>query len=591
MLFTRFVNAFHFSYYSDEETRLVALAGLLQILQLPTGQQSTSKRNLSSLESEIVTFLRKCLSQQAEVRSRLYDGLARVSEEKQDLRESIFSLLHGHVCIAYFLSNHYKLYSYLSKVRKSDSETAPNLDKAIDKNTSKILEPLPHLLRVYTHVADSDSIEKLLDQLVSTACSESSLESEQDFSSAGLGLANRSKAQISLGLYECYMDLILTVPNLEFENDDSVYELLETCFNSFVSLRKHAITRSKVKGIIYYIFLNQITCIDKDKSSKKVPAKTFDPSAQSIVYSLQYAKALLEIAANMSKFKQTTPPGYLNLRQNMHFHQYVFEVCTRVLMKLERDQVPISSIHKQLGDFGACLHKYITSPPELEEEAMVDTSKKKKRQQPSMVTVAAQCLSATSRLIFSSRKNETIVSFFSHILGVPVDSGPIKSQMDSVMDMFNQFLRKTFESLPDAAQPLFSIAEEFAHAQSLNQHLVEARMKWATHLLQDRSSENVPLVKALTMYSVRFCAYVNQLNTVDGLVQSLSAMLKDEEQESEVAFAMVKTREVANVMAEAVLLRLNEWIKDAKWKWEYYVSISKADEFDSKIIVYFLHEK
>ena len=80
------------------EARLVGLIGSVQLLKAfrgnaPGAQQQNSSSETERLRIELLGFLRKCLSQQDQVREELYKALPDVLRTTPSLHEAVFGLL------------------------------------------------------------------------------------------------------------------------------------------------------------------------------------------------------------------------------------------------------------------------------------------------------------------------------------------------------------------------------------------------------------------------------------------------------------------------------------------------------------------
>eukprot|EP01088_Endostelium_zonatum_P018326 TRINITY_DN5841_c0_g1_i1.p1 TRINITY_DN5841_c0_g1~~TRINITY_DN5841_c0_g1_i1.p1 ORF type:complete len:1419 (-),score=238.06 TRINITY_DN5841_c0_g1_i1:262-4518(-) len=129
------------------DARVNAVLGFLFILKSalqkepPNGNMrllEAHNKKLMNTQHEIISFLRRCLSQQAEIRDCLYTGFADLfkASKNSSVRQSILEILHQQFMIYY----------------SDDEKAAPlNLELCIEKSEKsagvvKIIEPLPSLL-------------------------------------------------------------------------------------------------------------------------------------------------------------------------------------------------------------------------------------------------------------------------------------------------------------------------------------------------------------------------------------------------------------------------------------------------------------
>lgn len=108
----------------EQNARLIAVSGFLLLLQTLTETQQSE-----NVSFEILSFLKRCLSQQASIRETLYKGLSDIFITMPFLAEPIFDIL-------------------LSQIKKYLTSNPPGivLEACLDKDSQQIVEPLHHLL-------------------------------------------------------------------------------------------------------------------------------------------------------------------------------------------------------------------------------------------------------------------------------------------------------------------------------------------------------------------------------------------------------------------------------------------------------------
>eukprot|EP01114_Cavostelium_apophysatum_P022181 TRINITY_DN7943_c0_g1_i1.p1 TRINITY_DN7943_c0_g1~~TRINITY_DN7943_c0_g1_i1.p1 ORF type:complete len:1311 (-),score=418.94 TRINITY_DN7943_c0_g1_i1:270-4202(-) len=206
----------------EVESRSTAVTGFIVILKSLNFQRS---QDANRVGYEILNFLKRCLSQQAPIREKLYGLLVEVLRVQNSLQEPIFDLLH----------------SQLSKYYESDEKASPvvDIEKCIEKTSDgvKVIEPLHALIncvqRCIRCVNDKDEdilsqsagnnfsaatrkmLESIVKRILETDLSDFELSDTVDYSSdTTQGLYNYETACILLGIYEAILEFGVTSTSL-----------------------------------------------------------------------------------------------------------------------------------------------------------------------------------------------------------------------------------------------------------------------------------------------------------------------------------------------------------------------------------------
>ncbi|OZJ03311.1 hypothetical protein BZG36_02261, partial [Bifiguratus adelaidae] len=234
------------------ESRVVALHGLLALLRL-CGTQSTagtSKRvnEPQALSLEIVSILRRCLSQPGEVRMLLYEGLTGTEQDSASLRYSIIDMLASQFFLYYERDGQVTVPLHLERC----------LTVAHGDNPPQMKEPLHHLIYALCHtilpaIVRMDNADEWERQRLSE-CHESLISTAKrlakaDFEDFALdksaeydlatddGICNNMSAAVLFGSYEAlmYYSISLSAQGHDhgdvalklFANMQKLYELLK----------------------------------------------------------------------------------------------------------------------------------------------------------------------------------------------------------------------------------------------------------------------------------------------------------------------------------------------------------------------------
>ncbi|CAG8548944.1 1682_t:CDS:10 [Funneliformis mosseae] len=216
------------------EGRQIALSGYLRLLKMPSAKNrricsNDLLDNQNSLSFEILGNLRKCFSQQPQLRLSLYEGLLEMMDVHQHLNPIIFDILYPH--FQQFFEQGSSLYATV------------HIESCIETLNGEphIVEPLPYLLiclsksiTTFKMINDGNEgsyqfnkikleecktkFQTLIDQLIHSDMSEFMIHPSADFKmNSNEGCRNNMCASILLGMYEAAIEhsFFASEPTLE----------------------------------------------------------------------------------------------------------------------------------------------------------------------------------------------------------------------------------------------------------------------------------------------------------------------------------------------------------------------------------------
>ncbi|KAJ2963285.1 hypothetical protein NQZ79_g1636 [Umbelopsis isabellina] len=215
------------------EGRQIAVHGLLLIINSNGRQSGSSSPPASNATAlEILGLLRRCFSQQPEIRQLVYQNLSDIAGEKSDLASDILGMLQ----------------TQFQKYYVTDQGTANPLllDKCVEQSSTggnvHIAEPIHSLVRsLITTMTilkrdrniSSSSLSSLTGQIRSLCFRLSKSEPEDyelDKSSnydmiSNVGMRNKCRAQLLLGCYEAAIDYLIHVYAENAENPEIILKI------------------------------------------------------------------------------------------------------------------------------------------------------------------------------------------------------------------------------------------------------------------------------------------------------------------------------------------------------------------------------
>eukprot|EP01080_Neovahlkampfia_damariscottae_P002595 gene2595-3556_t len=254
----------------DLQSREVALNGFLSILKTSKASRvgTSTNSNDSSLDFEILGTIRRCFSQQSEVKKLMYTGLRKVIDHKPQLIDTI---------TGYIISHFFQYYK--------SSGNPIVLEKCVNSNTTELIEPIPDLifllikLEFQSSEIDKESkniieLKKILESLSDRICNcnleDFDLDDSTEYSIATEeGKVNQNLGGLLCGVFQVLMEYVMT--NEEKDLTERVSSITNL-YTNYSTLNSTILKKSKVKG------------------KSKFDSKSFVP-----LLSLEFTSSMLEI--------------------------------------------------------------------------------------------------------------------------------------------------------------------------------------------------------------------------------------------------------------------------------------------------------
>ena len=325
----------------DLQSRQVALNGFLSILKSNKSSRvgTSTSSNDNSLDFEILGTIRRCFSQQSELKKLMYNGLRNVIDKKPQLIETI----SGYIISHFF--QYYKLGSGIPIV----------LEKCINSNTAELIEPLPdlifllHKLEFQSSEIDKETkniieLKKILDSLSERICASTledfDLDDSTEYSSTTEeGKENQHLGGLLCGTYQVLMEH--TMANEEKDLNERI-NLITNLYNNYSTLNTTILKKSKIKG------------------KSKFDSKNYTP-----LLSLQFTSSMLDV------FQDT------EIDISLKFKLYIMELCEIQLIDLRKNINEFKESSELITTFSEVSKSLIGQMVDEFENAEEDKKKKK----------------------------------------------------------------------------------------------------------------------------------------------------------------------------------------------------------------------
>ncbi|KAI9280231.1 FANCI solenoid 4-domain-containing protein [Umbelopsis sp. AD052] len=359
------------------EGRQIAVHGFLLLVQsihanAPSGTSSDSSTNSSILE--ILGLLRRCFSQQPEVRLLVYENLSKISIEHPELASDILAMLQLQ----------FKKYF----VADQSFDNPLQLDKCVEQSSLggsvHTVEPIHSLIQalVKTMVAmrsnnqgttssDITSLQGHIDSLCFRLCKADPEDFELDKSSnydmvTNVGMRNNCRAQLLLSTYEACMEHLIHTYSEGNNNAESIAKL----FHKFKILH----------GIL------------KEKSTNERGRKSGLSMAESSILTLPGITMISNIL-----FVGDSGPTVL--RSNPDFVKYILTVTHHKLSKLTSQEDLGVSTYQQLASLAHVYMAEVVAKVGDKDDQTVGDNPAKNQHISTELSLSIECLVLLPQLI------------------------------------------------------------------------------------------------------------------------------------------------------------------------------------------------
>ncbi|XP_068169581.1 Fanconi anemia group I protein isoform X1 [Antennarius striatus] len=511
---------------------------------------------------EILSGLRRCLSQQADVRLMLYEGFYDVLRRNSQLASSIMQTL----------------FSQMKRYYEPEQDLLPpvKLEPCITAKGDQVYleEPLAHLVSCTVHCllwlqnmqqsanlnGDGSEeeeeeegyqselhtiLESMIRRMIKSELEEFELDKSAEFSmGSSVGMKNNIYAVLVMGVYEVLMEYSFVKANYSKSRFEDLMEL----FNRYHKLSE----------------------ILKEKSGKvRVPSHKTPRS----LLSMGFVSSLL--TALFRDNSQSREEALSVLRRNGEFVRYVVNVAVQKIQQLEDtrhtdgpDGQNTDKTFRFLCDVTSVLMWRYTNVPSVVE----DPGKKEKR-----ASLSFLCLEGLLRIFTTCQQNYP--DRMTQLLSTMDTSEGNEPDDDAEMNFFyiRQFQRALFAQLSGAeedfnnkeAQLLVSILSVLSRQLVPSSQQFAQMITWTVKICKENSFEDPSLCKGLLslLFSLQVL-HKSPVNLLLELCQDIHSQLGDIDQDVEVEkqshFAIVNMK-TATTAAVLVLSQADKVLDEVDW--------------------------
>lgn len=518
--------------------------------------------NPSSNESlclEILGNLRRCLSQQADVRLLLYQGLFDVLNRNTQLKDAILEMLLSQLK-GYYESN-------------EDVNPPLKLEPCILAQGEQVFlgEPLAHLLSCIQlclaksaeicakqgAAEDDDTesgiqtqleavVESLIMRMITSEMEDFALDKSADYSLANsVGVRNNIFAILILGTYEVLMEHCYILGNMSEESITKVLQLFEN-YKKLSDILKEKVNAAAGK---------------KGKSLAKAPLS---------LLSLKMVTLVLEAVIGESDEESVD-----TLRQNTDFLKYMLGVAIQKLQQIQEkgqcdgaEGKDKTKIFKYCCTIGSVLLSYYVKEQKADSEQRVREKH-----------VLSQTLEGLVSLItiVTQRYKQDLVKFLTSLdqNNADLDGQPDNVKIYKYIRVFQKLVTNILNAEVDNQNmkdmtSLLNCIFLLSRSMTTDCEKFEQVQNWVQKLCTEKNIDDINLCKHLLTSLLSMTQRLrSSMHLLRDLAQDIHSQLGDIDQEIEVDnrtnFAMVTNRTVAPCVLTLVLQHCEKELDDTDW--------------------------
>ncbi|KAG2385715.1 hypothetical protein C9374_003530 [Naegleria lovaniensis] len=555
-------------YNRELDSRQVALSGFLQIL-LSYGELDdvSSHRNVgsssssssssssnhskpSSVDLEIIGFLRRCLSMQTPIRQALYRGLSRVVQKKPYVLKEICPVA----------IDQFKKYVSMNDDNEVDGFF---LDSCIDSKTMTIIEPIPDLLML---IADCSSPEDgaiydillgFIQFFLHKGLSDFGIDSPFDDSHEGR--KNRLIATLYVGCIESILYFAIVIMVNDKDNNNSIPDIIDQCWEKYSKVLENLTKKSA----------------SKKKTTEKFDYTEFLPELSSI-----FCKNILEEAARKTeKSKEKKDDHALT---DSKFHMYIFKLITKKIKMAKKGQQPLED--KDMLDLCRSVYSFLIRMSNVvsKTSSESDSSKTKEAEKKEKVTaLATESFEDLIKMKFQSSTQREAVKFLEGFISVGKNTPPMEDD-DQRICHFMRFLQKIATNM--IQQKSYVTATCFIRLLTTLAHLLrnktmflekEGHYQWITDICKTKEFEDKELGRALINHLVLIACIFSDMTKIHEIASDVLGKVGHFENSGVSSVSNMLVINCPSESADVLISYFNVIVDDLDWKFQRLESIKK----------------
>ncbi|KAI8086670.1 FANCI solenoid 4-domain-containing protein [Halteromyces radiatus] len=491
------------------DSRMIAVNGFLSLLQnqLDTTKQTSSSRieATEGVAFEILGLLRRCFSQQCEVRAEAYDGLGALSIQCESLSGDIFEILYA---------------QFLHYFETDNGVVTPlQLSSCVESNVkSRLLEPihllLANLLKTVRNLKNGKHHSVITSAL--TSCKEhiKSLTfrlTKLDTEDYELDKATNFDTTTSTGLrYYYFAELLLgtldTVMEYEFITQGDTVESCQVIITLF----------KKRKTLLTLIKENS----SKDKGRKLSSLGT--SSLLSLEFTAKITKALFLQGDRQSPI--------LMLRSDIDFLHYIVSITPIVLATtVDNEKIRQDNIYFEYCVDLAKVYTHILIH-EDSDSSFINHQPKKGQSLLASVTASLKYILDLTYNLWPDRL-PTLLSQLQSMSNVEHPSEKVNTVITDLLNQFKEILDKhlnaqtpLYKESAYVIQVISFLANQLDRTEDDFADHSNRVIQWLTKLAQDRPIEDTGVAKEIMTLLIQLSADSNQLDVIKAMAEDIHAL-------------------------------------------------------------------
>ncbi|KAF0979531.1 hypothetical protein FDP41_001448 [Naegleria fowleri] len=558
-------------YNRELDSRQVALSGFLQILLSSGELDEISHRNIgssssssstnsanhskpSSVDLEIIGFLRRCLSMQTPIRKALYRGLSHVVQKKPYLLNEICPILMD------------QLKKYIS-VNDDGEIDGFFLDSCIDSKTMIIIEPLPDLLTLLAECSSPDGGGNPYDILLGFV--QFFLHKEiadfgidAPFDDTNEGRKNRLIAGLYLGCIESILYFAIVIVMNDKENKNSIPDIIDQSWDKY----------SKV-----------LENLSKKSASKKKTNEKFDYTEFLPELSSSFCKEALLRAAKTTEKNAKEKKDTDHALTDSRYHTFIIKLITKKIKMAKKGQQYLEN--KEMFDLCYAIFSFLIRMSNIVGKGNSsdgDSSKSKDKEKKEKVnSLATEAFDDLIKMKFQSSTQREIVKFLERIIDVGKEA-PSTDEDDQRICHFMKYLQALANML--IQKKCYVTATCIVRFLTTLTHLLrnktmyletEGHYEWIADVCKTKEFEDKELGKALVNHLVLIACIFSDMTKIHEVASDVLGKVGHFENSGVSSVTNMLVINCPSESADVLISYFNIIIDDLDWKFQRLESLKK----------------
>ncbi|KAI9477713.1 MAG: FANCI solenoid 4-domain-containing protein [Benjaminiella poitrasii] len=507
----------------DFDGREMAVKGFLNLLHeqlIEIGQDKDIGQQFLAVQGvayEILGLLRRCFSQQYEIRACTYKGLGSLSLEHTNFAGDIFESLYTQ-----FMKSYEKDENIINPIRVENC-----IENANNGGYPTLLEPVHILIAnlvkaleatstasISSFTADTiaqfkNNMQSFIDRLSKANLEDFELDKSANFDMAThIGLRNNQHANFLLGVYEIAMEYVFSINGITRESCENILNLFKK--------------RKVLIGVL------------KDASTKEKSRKNASITSQPCI-SLRFVSKIFQAVFSLDSTSEGMIESTRDLRSDIDFAHFIITRACDSLRSAIDDPYCQQDDEHVTSSIEICKTCMSILAREDSDSIFANQQSSAKKTQSVLGSIATSIL--TIMEMVSRVWPEKLLEFLKYLVANSAPENSTKSKNRVIIEIVMQ-LKEVILKYLSGRTPIYKETSNVMRIITFlcdnlekndDDFIVQSRfvVSWLNSLAQERPIEEVSLVKDVITLLIQLCAMMGEFDTIQNICEDIHQFTGD----------------------------------------------------------------